>query len=608
MAALLQLSNIALTFGGAPLLSGADLAVARGESVALVGRNGSGKSTLLRIAAGVVEADSGLRFADPAARIVYLAQEPQLGAFATAGDFARATAGAEAPAHAVERWLGALEVEPSQPANTLSGGEARRAALAGAFAGDPDVILLDEPTNHLDVAAIDWLERRLDEIRAGAVIISHDRKFLENVTRRTVWLDRGVTRQLDRGFGAFEEWRDRLLEEEEQAAHKLDRKIVAEEHWVRYGVTARRKRNVRRMRELDELRRSRQEALRAPGSVTFTAAAGATSGKRVIVAEDVSKSFGERAVVSHLSLVVGRGDRIGVVGPNGAGKTTLLNLLTKRMEPDRGEVVIGSNVEMIVLDQRRKTLDPDMRLADAIADGRGDWIEINGQRRHVATYLKDFLFAPEQFRSPVSVLSGGERARLALASALAKPSNLLVLDEPTNDLDLETLDLLEELIAGYQGAVLIVSHDRALLDRAATSILAPALDGSGRWIEYVGGYGDMVLQRGAPPFSQIRVDAADRAPRAAARPVGEAPRPRASASVKLSFKEKRALETLPQEIDALTSEIARLRADLEDAGLFQRDPDGFKAKAARLQAAEHARAVAEDEWLRLELKREAERS
>ncbi len=367
-------------------------------------------------------------------------------------------------------------------------------------------MLLDEPTNHLDLPAIEALEQRLASSRAAMVIISHDRRFLQTLTTRTVWIDRGQTRFLDRGFKDFEAWRDKVLEDEETAAHKLDRKIVAEEHWVRYGVTARRKRNVRRMRELADLRNARRDRRRAPGTVAFSVNEAVASGKRVIVAEKISKSYGDRAIVRDFSIEIARGDRIGIVGPNGAGKTTLLKMLIGELAPDSGSLTLGAGIAMITLDQKRASLRETDRVADAITDGRGDWVTIGAEKRHVATYMKDFLFKPEQWRTPVSALSGGERGRLALAAALVKPSNLLVLDEPTNDLDLETLDLLEELVADYQGTLLIVSHDRDFLDKTVTSIVT--LDPSGRegqWTEYAGGYDDMLTQRGSAPGSLTRL-------------------------------------------------------------------------------------------------------
>jgi ATP-binding cassette subfamily F protein uup len=598
---LLTLEATRLTFGGAPLLEGADLVIEPRARIALVGRNGSGKSTLLKIAAGLIEADSGRRFVDPSATVAYLAQEPDFGAFKSAGAYVEAGLPPAGATGDIGRLYADLGVDPDTACSALSGGEARRAALARIFVADPDILLLDEPTNHLDLPAIEALEERLAASRAAMVLISHDRRFLETLTTRTVWIDRGVTRQLDRGFQDFEAWRDKVLEEEETAAHKLDRKIVAEEHWVRYGVTARRKRNVRRMRELGDLRRARRDRKRAVGSVSFSANEADKSGKRVIVADRISKSFGDRAIVSDFSIEIARGDRIGIVGPNGAGKTTLLKMLTGELAPDEGSVALGSGLLMITLDQRRESLRLDDRVADAITDGRGDWVTIGSEKKHVASYLQDFLFKPEQWRTPVSALSGGERGRLALAAALAKPSNVLVLDEPTNDLDLETLDLLEELVADYKGTLLIVSHDRSFLDRTVTSIITTDPSGKpGAWTDYAGGYDDMLAQRGGAPGSLKRAER--ETPKAAtpSKPGGEAPATKA----KLSFKEKFALEQLPIRIDALTKEIAALKIELADQSLFARDAGLFNEKAKRLENAEAELAAAEEEWLAIEMKRE----
>ncbi|MEQ8749461.1 MAG: ATP-binding cassette domain-containing protein [Amphiplicatus sp.] len=598
---LLSLAGIRLTFGGDPLLQGAEIAIAPRERIALVGRNGSGKSTLLKIAAGLIEADSGERFIDPGATVAYLPQEPDFGGARTVGAYVASGLGPMSDPYAVERLIEELGLAPDMATRSLSGGEARRAALAKTLAPEPDILLLDEPTNHLDLPVIAWLETYLAGTAAGLVLISHDRRFLENLTTRTVWIDRGRTRQLSQGFKAFEEWRDKVFEEEEAQAHKLDRKIAMEEDWVRYGVTARRKRNVRRMRELGDLRTQRREAKRAPGAVKFSLATGESSGKRVIVAEGISKSYGERAIVSDFSIEIARGDRIGLVGPNGAGKTTLLKLLTGALKPDGGTIQLGSALQIISLDQRRDALLPDMRVADAITDGRGDWVEINGEKKHAASYLKDFLFTPEQFRAPVSSLSGGERGRLALAAALAKPSNLLVLDEPTNDLDLETLDLLEETLAAYQGTLLLVSHDRSFLDRTVTSVVTTSPDlKPGKWIEYVGGYDDMVSQRGVAPGFETKAQIA-----ASSSPPRPAEPSRASAAKsKLSYKEKFALENLPAKMAALEKDIAALKKRLDDPKLFERDAKAFNKTVADLAAAEASLAAAEEEWLALEMKRE----
>ncbi len=380
------------------------------------------------------------------------------------------------------------------PAN-LSGGELRRAALARVLAPEPDILLLDEPTNHLDLPAIEWLEGQLSERSGALVLISHDRRFLENLSRITVWLDRGSTRRVELGFGRFEAWRDEQLAEEEEAQHKLDRKIVREEHWVRYGVTARRKRNVRRMAALQGLRQARRDLRKGAGKAVIEATAAQASGTLVIEAKSIAKSFGPQPIVADFSTRILRGDRIGIVGPNGSGKTTLVNLLTGALAPDAGTVRLGANLEMASLDQHRESLDPEWTLREALTRGRGDTVSVGGSQRHVVSYMKDFLFTPQQARTPLRVLSGGERARLMLARALSLPSNLLVLDEPTNDLDLETLDVLEEMLGNYAGTLLLISHDRDFLDRVVNAVIVP--EGGGRWVEYAGGYTDMLAQRGA---------------------------------------------------------------------------------------------------------------
>ncbi|MCP1335953.1 ABC-F family ATP-binding cassette domain-containing protein [Futiania mangrovi] len=607
---LLQLRGLGLSFGGKPLLDGADLSVEPGARIGLVGRNGSGKSTLLKIAAGLVDADAGEVFRDPKATIRYLPQEPDLKGYPTVIAYVTSALGPVDDPSRPAMLLEALGVDGNADPKTLSGGEARRAALAHVLAPDPDVLLLDEPTNHLDLPAIEWLEGELARARAAIVLISHDRRFLERLTRATVWLDRGQTRRMEQGFAGFEDWRDQVLAEEERSAHKLDRKIAMEEDWVRYGVTARRKRNMRRMRELQDMRTARREMRRAQGTVAFSTADAETSGKLVIEAEGISKSWpgvdgAPLAVVRDLSLRVMRGDRLGIVGPNGAGKTTLLNLLTGALAPDEGKVKLGTKLEIVTLDQRRESLAPDTTLADALTGGRGDQVAVGGEMRHVTGYLKDFLFQPNQARQPVKSLSGGERGRLMLARALARPANLLVLDEPTNDLDLETLDLLQDLLAEHPATVLLVSHDRDFLDRVATSVLMA--EGNGRWVEYAGGYSDMVAQRGAGVTAKAAPrdsgretgrDTAARAEQAAERP-REKPR-----TAKLSFKQKHALETLPRRIEALQAEIAALQTALADPALFTRDPDGFAAKSKRLEAAQTDLDAAETEWLELELLRE----
>src|SRR5579872_2324329 len=462
---LIQLKDISLTFGGTPLLSGVELSVSAEERVCLIGRNGSGKSTLLKIAAGLVEPDSGSRFVQPGATIRYLPQEPDFAGFPTTLAYVEAGLGPGDDRYQARYVLEQLGLHGDEDPAHLSGGEARRAALARAMAPSPDILLLDEPTNHLDLTTIEWLESELNSRRSALVIISHDRRFLSNLSRSTTWLDRGKIRQIDRGFASFEAWRDAVLAEEERDQHKLDRRIVAEEHWMRYGVTGRRKRNMRRVDRLQALREQRRTYRATTGNAAIKASSASSSGAQVIEAAEIGKSYDGRAIVSDFSIRIQRGDRIGIIGPNGSGKTTLVNMLTGIQPPDTGSVRLGSTLAVATLNQNRDSLDPNVTVADALTGGHGSTVMVNGTARHVVSYMKDFLFTGEQSRTPLGKLSGGERARLMLAQAFAKPSNLLVLDEPTNDLDMETLDVLEDTLAEYTGTVLLISHDRDFLDR-----------------------------------------------------------------------------------------------------------------------------------------------
>jgi ABC transport system ATP-binding/permease protein len=594
---LLLLQDIALTFGGTPLVESAELSVSPGERACLVGRNGSGKSTLLKIAAGLIEADRGKRFVQPGATVRYLAQEPDLSAYPTTLAYVEAGLGPGDDHYRARYLLEQLGLTGDEKSADLSGGEARRAALAHVLAPQPDILLLDEPTNHLDLPVIEWLEGELKSLRSAMVLISHDRRFLESLSQATIWLDRGRTRRMDRGFAHFEEWRDQVLEQEEAEHHKLGRKLVAEADWLRYGVTARRKRNVRRLGNLHAMRQQYRERTRAVGTVNVSLAEAEQSGTLVVEAEGISKTYGDRPIVSNLSLRVLRGDRLGIIGPNGAGKTTLINMLTGVLDPDGGRVRLGSNLQMVTLDQRRASLDPDATVVETLTGGRGDTVTIGGQTKHVIGYMKDFLFSPEQARTPVGVLSGGERNRLMLARALAQPSNLLVLDEPTNDLDLETLDLLEEMIQDYSGTVILVSHDRDFLDRTVSSVLVS--EGEGRWLEYAGGYTDMVAQRGRGV--QARVVEKESKPKSADRPAASAP---AQGKRKLSFNEQHDLKTLPKRMGEMEARIAKVQEILADPELYSRDPARFqKAMDAltQLQAELHA---AEERWLELEMLRE----
>lgn len=594
---LLTLKDIHLTFGSTPLLEGADLAIAPGERLCLVGRNGSGKSTLLKIAAGMIEADEGERFFQPGTTVRYLPQEPDLSAFETIRDYVMDGLEGADDAYRIPYLLDALGLTGDETTDVLSGGEARRAALVRTLAPSPDILMLDEPTNHLDLPAIEWLEDELRGMSSALVLISHDRRFLQNLSRTTVWVDRGQTKTLDKGFAHFEDWRDEVLELEEQEQHKLGRQIAREQHWIVHGVSGRRKRNVRRVKELADLRQKKADHRGPQGGINMTVTEGKQSGKSVAKLEHVSKAY-DRPIVSDLTMKINRGDRLGVIGPNGAGKTTLLKLIMGDLEPDSGDIKLGTNLQPLILDQKRESLDNDWTLSEALTDGGGDKVIVNGESRHVIGYMKDFLFLPEQARTPIHALSGGERGRLQLARGLRKPSNLLVLDEPTNDLDLETLDLLQEMIADYDGTVIVVSHDRDFLDRVSGSVLALEPDSAGQWIEYAGGYSDMVAQRG----HGVQARKAEKSKKSKGKkPGGGEP---SAKKGKLSFKQTYALENLPKELAALEIKIKGFETQLEDAEFYSRDPDGFQKVIDDLTAVQMRFEAIEEELLELEILRE----
>jgi len=593
---LLTLDNIALTFGSTPLLIDANMRVYDGERICLVGRNGSGKSTFLKIAAGLVEPDDGVRFLKPGITARYLPQEPDLSAYETIGDYVHSGLEGAEQGYKIPYYLDAFALDESSGTQNLSGGESRRAALVRTLAAEPDILMLDEPTNHLDLPAIEWLEKELNSMRSAIILISHDRRFLEKLSRKTVWMDRGETHMIEKGFTHFEDWRDNFLEQEELDRHKLDRKIVREQHWIVHGVSGRRKRNVRRVKELAALRQSVKDQRKVKGSVQFTTADGAKSGKLVAEIKNISKSFGERTIIEDFSARIMRGERIGLIGPNGAGKTTLLKIIIGELAPDNGNVRHGVNLEPLIVDQKRESLNPDWTLSEALTDGRGDNVIIGDTQRHVQSYMKDFLFLPEQARTPIHALSGGERGRLQLARGLRLPSNLLVLDEPTNDLDLETLDLLQELIADYDGTVLLVSHDRDFLDRTVMRTIA--YEGPGQWQAYAGGYSDMIAQRGEGVKA--------RQSEASKQKKDKSAQTKKSNSSKLSFKHKFRLEKLPGEMEALEKEIAKLEAKLADPELFAKNQDGFTKIASDLDNSKTKLDALENEWLELETLKDAE--
>lgn len=585
-APILSWEGLSLQQGSGWLFRDLDLHIAPRDRLALIGRNGAGKTTLLKLIAGSIEADKGKRSIQPGTRIVVLEQDPFFNGHATLMDFA--LHGPDAPArHEVEAIAGQLGIDMARAADSASGGERRRAALARALASEPDLLLLDEPTNHLDLAAIDWLESWLQRYTGAFVTISHDRTFLTRLTRATLWLDRGSIRRKDIGFGGYEAWMEQVYAEEARAADKLDAKLKIEAHWLERGVTARRKRNQGRLEKLWEMRAQRAAMLKPQGAAKLALAVDDVKTKAVIVADKVTKRFGERTIIRDFSLRIQRGDRIGLVGANGAGKTTLLKLLTGELAPDDGEVTLAKTLHGVMVDQQRSLMAPEKRVRDVLAEG-GDWIDVRGVRKHIQGYLKDFLFDPALVDAKVGTLSGGERSRLLLAREFARKSNLLVLDEPTNDLDLETLDLLQEVIADYDGTVLIVSHDRDFLDRTVTVTLG--LDGSGKVDVVAGGYADWERQR------QQRSAPAKAAPKAAADPPPPPPPPKRA---KLSYKDQRDYELLPQRIEELSAAIARDEAVLADPALYTRDPARFAALTAAIDKARAEKDAAEERWLEL---------
>ena len=593
---LLQLNQISLTFGGDPIFNGLDLVAQTGDRLALVGRNGSGKSTLMKVMAGLVEPDHGTRVVPSGISVGYMEQDPTMGGFATLGDYASSELD-PGELYRVERASEGLKFDPDRPVSTASGGERRRAALAKLMAEAPELMLLDEPTNHLDIEAIAWLEAELKSTRAGYVIISHDRAFLNALTRATLWIDRGMVRRADVGFQGFEAWRDKIWEEEDIARHKLDRKIKAEALWAVEGISARRKRNQGRVRALQALRQERADQIKRQGAAAMELAAAPKSGKKVIDAKGLSKAFDGKTIVSNFSLTVQRGDRVAFVGPNGVGKTTVLKMLMGEVAADEGQVDPGTNLLPAIFDQSRAQLDPNMSLWDSLTgdpsmrvSGQADQIMVRGQPKHVVGYLKEFLFDEAQARAPVRSLSGGEKARLLLAKIMARESNLLVLDEPTNDLDVETLDLLQELLDTYDGTVLLVSHDRDFLDRVAATTIA--MEGDGKATVYAGGWSDYQAQRKPTdvPVQKAAVKKAKSDARSADKPKEAA----------LSYTEKHRLEKLPTIIERLEAEIAKLEEFMSDPDLYTREPLKFQKATDALVERQNALASAEEEWLMLE--------
>ena len=597
-APLLQLSDIGLTFGGDPVFEDLSLVVQPGDRVALVGRNGSGKSTLMKVMAGLMLPDKGTRVAAPGVQVGYMEQDPTMEGFATLGEYAASGLDPD-EAYKVDMVAEGLKFDPDGDVKTASGGERRRAALAKLMAEAPELMLLDEPTNHLDIEAIAWLEQELKQTRAAFILISHDRAFLRALTRATLWVDRGQVRRAEEGFENFEAWRDKLWEEEDQQRHKLNRKIKAEARWAVEGISARRKRNQGRVRALQELRAERSAQIMRQGTAAMAFDGGAVSGKKVVEAFDLTKSYDGKQIVKDFNLTVQRGDRIAFVGPNGVGKTTLIKMLLGQVEPDEGMIKLGTNLDIAVFDQSRAALDQNMTLWENLASdpvlgvsGKSDQVMVRGQPKHVVGYLKEFLFDEAQARAPVRSLSGGEKARLLLARLMARESNLLILDEPTNDLDIETLDLLQDILGEYDGTVLLVSHDRDFLDRVATTTIA--MEGNGQAVVYAGGWTDYRMQRGGDFFEAKQ----------ASKPLAKKQKKSEKKEVQsgLSFTEKHRLEELPSVIDKLNAEIGKLEELLADPELFTQHPVKFQKAMDALVARQNMLSDAEEEWLALEEK------
>ena len=593
-APLLQLSGISLTFGGNPVFDNLDLVVQPGDRVALVGRNGSGKSTLMKVMAGLVEPDAGLRVVPPGVSVGYMEQDPDLSGYATLGDYA-ASGLPDGESYKVSVVAEGLKFNPETPVSTASGGERRRAALAKLMAEAPELMLLDEPTNHLDIQAIEWLEAELKSTRCAYVLISHDRAFLRALTKATHWIDRGEVRRRETGFDGFEEWRETVWAEEDEARHKLDRKIKHEAKWAVEGISARRKRNMGRVRALADLRAERSSQIRRQGTAAMEFEGGVVSGKKVIEAVGISKSYGDKTLIKDFDVRILRGDRVAFVGPNGVGKTTLLKMLVGQLEPDSGSVKLGTNLEITVFDQTRAQLDPEASLWENLTgdplmsvSGASDQVMVRGTPKHVVAYLKDFLFDERQARAPVKALSGGEKARLLLAKLMARSSNLLILDEPTNDLDVETLDLLQDILGEYDGTVLLVSHDRDFIDRVATATVA--LEGNGRATAYPGGWSDYAAQRGGDAVEMPKKSGSSHVNlREDVKKLSEG----------LSFTEKKRLEALPGIMERLEAEINKLTDFLSDAEMFTREPVKFRKATEAIAERQQALQAAEEEWLAL---------
>jgi ATP-binding cassette subfamily F protein uup len=602
MPPILALRNASVRFGEKPLFSGVDIGIQPGDRICLVGRNGTGKTTLLKALAGTQDLDEGDRFIQPGTQIAHLRQEPMVTPGQTVADFIEEGLKddeRDMRQYRVRDLLGTLQLDGDALTTTLSGGGLRRAALGQAFVSDPDIVLLDEPTNHLDIATVEWLEGFLRQNQAAMLMISHDRAFLRQMSNKTLWLERGKMRLSNRGYDHFDEWSEKIREEELVTQSKLEKRIAEENSWLQTGVTARRKRNQGRLRNLYKMREQRAKQINALSAPKIDWEEGPPASRKIIETRAISKAFDDNVIVENFSTRIMRGDRIGLVGPNGAGKTTMVRLLTGELQPDAGRVKIGASVEMVYFDQNRESLNPKFTLWETLVDkengGGGDSVSVQGRMRHVVAYLKDFLFDEKQARQPVGSLSGGERNRLLLAKALTKSSNLLVLDEPTNDLDMDTLDVLEDLLANYDGTLILISHDRDFLDRLVTSVIS--FDPDGKVREYAGGYSDMIRQRGdrfAPHDSGTKVARADKVAR-----VKTARKP-----TKLTYRDQRLLEVLPEEIETLETLVQDLEAKIGDANFHGNDAIKITALAEQLEVAKNDIETKQDQWLLLEEQRE----
>ena len=595
---ILTIKGARLSFGTNELFTNVELYINRGDKISLVGRNGCGKSTLLKVIARDIEPDAGEIFVQAGVKVSYMPQDPDFSGYATL----REVVLSGLPEHErgqeyrADILIEQFDIRAAQSPEQSSGGERKKAALAKALINEPDILLLDEPTNHLDMPTIEKLEKIIADFRGAVILISHDRMFLSNTSRTTFWLDRGILRRNNKGFRYFEEWQEQVIDQEIIEQKYLNKKIEEETEWLHKGVTARRKRNQGRLRRLQQLRQERREQIRQIGSVKLEVEEGELRSKMVIEAKHVCKAFGDREIVKDFSTRIIKGNKIGIVGPNGAGKTTLIKLLTKRLEPDSGHVRIGKNLEEAYFDQNRLTLDPKKTLWKTLCN-EGDHIFVRGSYRHVVAYLKDFLFRPDQAQCPVSALSGGEKNRLMLAVALAQPSNFLVLDEPTNDLDMDTLDLLQEVLDEYEGTILLVSHDRDFIDRVVTSVIY--MPGDGSVSEHAGSYSDLLekLKSKIPAKKENKKEALPKKE--------ETPKSETKKTGRLSYNQQRLLEILPDKISELEKQIGDTEAALSDSSLYTENPEKFDALTKQLEELKAELEKSENQWLEIEMLRES---